>query len=466
MAAGFSEYDALARRVLGLARSMLLVNMRFMDSAISRFVFTPYPLGSIGTDARRLFYSPRYVLQNYKAEQNRPVRAYLHCLLHCIFRHMFVNPDIDRSLWDLACDIAVENSILDLDLRSVKAGNDAAEKQFIEEIKTEIRMLTAEKVYSWLKSRHNHDDYSVRLAEVFTVDDHSFWYMPPEDKNSSFKDPDGDGDKQQDPAPGNGDQSNEPGSGDPEAKAPSREELEQMWKHISEQVKTAQEMFSKQQGTMGGGLAQNLKAVTRQRYDYTSFLKQFAVYGEAMKINDDEFDYIFYTYGLSRYGNMPLIEPLEYKDVKRIREFVIAIDTSGSVSGEMVQTFIQKTYNILKSTESFFSKINLHIIQCDAELQEDVKITSQEDFDNYLKTMKIKGLGGTDFRPVFAYVNRLLAEGEFTNLKGLIYFTDGYGTFPERMPDYETAFVFIDDEYNNPAVPPWAIKLVLQRDEI
>ena len=466
MAAGLSEYDALARRVLGLARSMLLVNMRFMDSAISRFVFTPYPLGSIGTDARRLFYSPRYVLQNYKAEQNRPVRAYLHCLLHCIFRHMFVNPDIDRFLWDLACDIAVENSILDLDLRSVKVSNDAAEKQFTDEIKSEIRILTAEKIYFWLKSRHNHDDYSDRLAEVFTVDDHSFWYMPPEDKNSSSEDPDGNGDKQQVPGPGNGDPSNAPGDGAPGSDPPTREELEQMWKHISEQVKTAQEMFSKQQGTMGGGLTQNLKAVTRQRYDYTAFLKQFAVYGEAMKINDDEFDYIFYTYGLSRYGNIPLIEPLEYKDVKRIREFVIAIDTSGSVSGEMVQTFIQKTYNILKSTESFFSKINLHIIQCDAELQEDVKITSQEDFDNYLKTMQIKGLGGTDFRPVFAYVNRLLAEGEFSNLKGLIYFTDGYGTFPERMPDYETAFVFIDDEYNNPIVPPWAIKLVLQRDEI
>ena len=131
-----------------------------------------------------------------------------------------------------------------------------------------------------------------------------------------------------------------------------------------------------------------------------------------------------------------------------------------------MQTFIQKTYNILKSTESFFSKINLHIIQCDADVQEDIKITSQEDFDNYLKNMQIKGLGGTDFRPVFSYVNSLLAAGEFSNLKGLIYFTDGYGTFPERMPDYETAFVFIDDEYNNPAVPPWAIKLVLQRDEI
>ena len=36
-----------------------------------------------------------------------------------------------------------------------------------------------------------------------------------------------------------------------------------------------------------------------------------------------------------------------------IREFVIAIDTSGSVAGETVQRFVQKTYTILKSTESF-----------------------------------------------------------------------------------------------------------------
>jgi predicted metal-dependent peptidase len=120
----------------------------------------------------------------------------------------------------------------------------------------------------------------------------------------------------------------------------------------------------------------------------------------------------------------------------------------------------------LKSTESFFSKINLHIIQCDAEIQEDKKITCQEEFDEYLKTMQIHGLGGTDFRPVFSYVDTLVQDGEFTNLKGLIYFTDGYGAFPAKMPDYDTAFVFVEDEYNNPDVPPWAIKLVLQKDEI
>ena len=152
--------------------------------------------------------------------------------------------------------------------------------------------------------------------------------------------------------------------------------------------------------------------------------------------------------------------------MKRIREFVIAIDTSGSVAGDLVQTFLQKTYNILLSTESFFSKINLHIVQCDAEVQEHVKITSPKEFDEYLKNMKIRGLGGTDFRPVFQLVDRLIEEKEFTNLKGLIYFTDGYGDFPAKMPDYETAFVFIEEEYNNYDVPPWAIKLILRKDEI
>lgn len=127
---------------------------------------------------------------------------------------------------------------------------------------------------------------------------------------------------------------------------------------------------------------------------------------------------------------------------------------------------MQKTYSILKSTESFFRKINLHIIQCDADVQEDAKITSQEEFDEYLKTIQIHGLGGTDFRPVFEYVDRLRKAKEFSNLKGLIYFTDGCGTFPATKPDYETAFVFVDDEYNNPEVPPWAIKLILQKDEI
>ena len=85
---------------------------------------------------------------------------------------------------------------------------------------------------------------------------------------------------------------------------------------------------------------------------------------------------------------------------------------------------------------------------------------------NYLDTMQLHGFGGTDFRPVFQYVDELVRAGEFTNLRGMIYFTDGRGIFPEKKPDYDAAFVFLDDGYDPPDVPVWAIKLVLQSEEI
>ena len=212
-------------------------------------------------------------------------------------------------------------------------------------------------------------------------------------------------------------------------------------------------------------LRRGVAEVNRERYDYGDFLRKFSVLGEQMQINDEEFDYIFYTYGLQLYENVPLIEPTEYKEVRRIRDFVIAIDTSASVEGELVQRFVNKTWNILHQQENFFTKINLHILQCDTQIQEAVKITSPQEFERYLENMELRGFGGTDFRPVFRYVEELLEAGEFQNLKGLIYFTDGCGRFPERRPPFETAFVFVDEDYARPPVPPWAIKLVLDPNQ-
>ncbi|MCD7952616.1 MAG: hypothetical protein LUG14_06805 [Synergistaceae bacterium] len=80
--------------------------------------------------------------------------------------------------------------------------------------------------------------------------------------------------------------------------------------------------------------------------------------------------------------------------------------------------------------------------------------------------MTLKGFGGTDFRPLFEYVDGLIKRHEFTAFKGLIYFTDGYGDFPATPPDYETAFVFIDQGRRPPEVPVWAMRLLLGEDEI
>ena len=445
------QLDKLARDVLILSRNTLLVNLRFLDSALSQFELVPYD-GSLATEGRHICYNPIEILKQYKNEKEVSVRDYLHLVMHCVFRHMFMNPNIERPCWDLACDIAVEYSITELGLKSATAKREMLQQKVYSELKQEIKILTAEKIYRYYLDKGLSPLGMAQLRGLFYADDHFLWYETAEviAKVTEVYDSLDSSDKTNNLSLDDG----------------SVQSLSETWQEISEKIQTDLETFSKQKGDKAGGLMQNLNAVNREKYDYTAFLKKFAVLGEAMKINDDEFDYIFYTYGLKMYEKMPLIEPLEYKEVKRIKEFVIAIDTSGSVEGELVQTFVQKTYNILKSTESFFSKINLHIIQCDADIQEHVKITSQEEFDEYLKKMKIHGLGGTDFRPMFEFTQKLIDEKEFANLKGLIYFTDGHGDFPAKKPDFDTAFVFIDDEYNNPNVPPWAIKLILQKDEI
>ena len=431
------KLNKLAKDVLILSRNTLLVNLRFLDRALSNLALYPIENQGLMTDGRHLLYHPKTIAEHYKLAMEIPVRNYLHIVMHCVFRHMYMNPALDRTYWDLACDIAVENVITGLGLKATAAAREKQQEKYINELKKNLKYVTAEKIYSYLMENLPDKRKIAELRGLFYADNHEIWYMTENEIERQF------------------------GIGANAKIADAGE-----WQEISQRMQMDIEAFGKKQGYNPGTLTQNLSAVNREKYDYTAFLKKFAVMGEMMKINDDEFDYIFYTYGLQLYEKMPLIEPLEYKDVKAIKEFVIAIDTSGSTSGELVQKFVQKTYNILKSTESFFTKINLHVIQCDADIQEDVKITTQEEFDEYLKNMKIHGLGGTDFRPVFEYVGNLRQNKEFSNLKGLIYFTDGYGTFPQKKPDYDAAFVFIDDEYNNPDVPPWAIKLVLQKDEI
>ena len=182
---------------------------------------------------------------------------------------------------------------------------------------------------------------------------------------------------------------------------------------------------------------------------------------EEVQLDMESFDYISYCLGLSMYGNMPLVEPLEYTEACKLEEIVIAIDTSSSCSREMVQRFLEETYSMLSERENFFRKMNVHVIQCDCYIQEDVTLCCEEDWRAYMKQIRIQGRGGTDFRPVFTYVDRLIREKKIRNLKGLLYFTDGDGIYPAGKPDYETAFILIKEPPGNVKIPSWAIRLYL-----
>ena len=92
------------------------------------------------------------------------------------------------------------------------------------------------------------------------------------------------------------------------------------------------ETFSKEASQESGHLIDQVKVENRVRFDYRQFLRKFSVLKEEMAVDEDTFDYVFYSYGLSFYGNMPLIEPQEWKEVQKVEEFAIVIDTSMSCS--------------------------------------------------------------------------------------------------------------------------------------
>lgn len=440
------QMDALAGEILLLSRASLLLHLRFMEVAIGRLSFEPMPKGTVCTDGMRFIYSPQYVLLRYQAERSAPTRDFLHCVLHCVFRHMYLHQRVDRKLWSLACDIMVENLIADLRVRAAVTKRQSEQQAYVDTLRPDVKPLTAEKLYRYFLDHPLPEEELARLEQLFLADDHAAWFPRDDDQG----------------------QQNTRNEDSPDAPLPNAPpmEIEQDWKEVAESIEEDMKTLSHEAGDLAGDTMKALRAVNREKHDYTTFLKKFAVRGEVLQLDPDEFDYILYTYGLQLYGSVPLIEPLEYREDERIRSFVIAIDTSGSVAEGLVFAFLQKTYNILKSTESFFRRVDLRILQCDTEIRDDTRITNLKDLDDYLNRMTLHGFGGTDFRPVFRYVEELRQRGDLTKLRGLIYFTDGIGRFPEKKPDYDVAFLFVDDGESQYDVPVWAMKLILEREEL
>lgn len=643
----------LGFHILNASKNEIYLSMRFLDIPLSGLGFRLYlSTLTIGTDGENILYNPNYLMEMY---QNDPVlvnRTYLHMLFHCLFRHILNGEGKDKDYWNLACDIAVESIVDQLDYKSIHLTVSDARNEIYDELKKELKVLTADGIYRVLLRKNLSYQELVSLQKEFWACDHNIWddinkkslentetqagrskdnkqnkdqekeERDQEDKKETFEDEKNDSnhkseahkeDKNEDIEEGNkkesdidnkensqgddgtsddgkenskdretndentnhsktqedkeknskannkednredtkednkenrkdnaikkaGSNNNEGAleeeqsdssttetitsqdklldqqhnnkenqfdnqiennlknksnpkknidkqsknmdqnstedsnqedensydSFDQRENQKKREELEKQWKDISEKTQTNLETFSKNASDEAEGLFKALKVDNRSRYDYKNFLKKFAVPKEEMQVDEDTFDYIFYTYGLSTFGNMPLVEPLEYKEVTKVEEFVIVIDTSGSCSGDLVKKFLKESFLILSSQESFTRKINVYIIQCDDQIQEVVKITSQEELIRYQEHFEIKGLGGTDFRPAFQYVNHLVDKKEFHKLKGLLYFTDGYGIYPSKRPNYDVAFVFMGDDYEDVKVPSWAMKLVIE----
>ncbi len=409
-----------------MARDDLLLHMRFFAASINRLkpVSRPESGGLFATDGDKLYYDPLLVLKMYEKNPVLLSRAILHSILHCLFAHPFRLSGMDREKWEIAADAAVEAVILSLSQPSLALEDDGERQLRFKGLKQVAGGLTAERIYRYFCNAGLPSASRAAYLRSFTRDDHRYWG--------------------------------------------EREQLEltkQQWEQLSRRIRTEVKAFSKER-TIAEALQEGLGEATRRHYDYGRILARFMSSGEYNRVSPDEFDQVYYSYGLTLYGNLPLIEALEYREDHRIRDLAIAIDTSASVSGDTVKAFIRRSFELLKTADSFFERVNIHLIQCDSEITGDTVIHDTNELERYLEDFTIRGYGGTDFRPVFEYVDRLCLEKKFTELKGLIYFTDGYGIYPGKQPPYRVLFVFPKEDDYRPEMPLWAEKVIVYEEEL
>ena len=349
-------------------------------------------------------------------------------LIHCLFGHIFPEGRFERRNWDLACDMAAEEMI------DREAGKEGAWCLALEEAWKEREALRSQCFERMGREKSPWQiaglleegvlPFSLEeLERAFAFDDHSLWYSR---------------------------ECGDEGMG----------ALRSFWEKIRSRAGGEGAAFGSQAGSQAGAGEEKPDELYRSRYDYRRFLQRFAHRREELELDGESFDYIYYTLGMERYGSLPLIEPLEYREVNRLEELVIAIDTSGSCTARTVGRFLGETWEILSEKGNFFERMQVWIIQCDCCIQDAAVIRSRKEWEAYARNVTIHGRAGTDFRPVFDFIEKQKRAGALQKLAALIYFTDGDGIYPTEKPDYETAFVFVEKTRGMEMVPPWGLRLL------
>ena len=457
------KLEEMGFRILDAVRTELLLSMRFMAPALNSLGFKmDLATSYAGTDAAYIRFNPGFLLQTYVERPRIMNRMYVHMLVHCLFRHMFTAQEREApELWDLCCGIAAESVVDSMTYDVIARPHSSFREYWYERLEGEVRVLTAEKIYAWFLQRDR--DYSVEeaLRREFTVDDHSFWQRLEDEEQDRQPPKTPPGAPPAAPPNKSGEDGNQDAPDGPRNLKRVRPK-EDEWEKNAKQIEADLEIMGKERSEESGSLSRILRFESRKRTDYREFLQRFSILREEAGVDLDSFDYGFYCYGMELYGNMPLIEENEFREIRKVESLVIALDTSASCQKVLVQQFLSETADLLAGIGSFFKKTQIHIIECDDQVQNDRLITDPAQLLEYAQQFEVKGGYGTDFRPVFNYIEDLRARGELEDLKGLMYFTDGFGIYPDKPTDYDTAFVFWrDEELDDTGVPDWAIRLFI-----
>jgi len=204
-----------------------------------------------------------------------------------------------------------------------------------------------------------------------------------------------------------------PGAGEREGgRAKSQAHLEGQWRNALRAAADANEAAG--QGQAPAGLEREVESVREPQLDWRSYLWRFLT---RTPVDFEEFDRRFVGQGL-------YLETISGQSV----QVLVAVDTSASIQRQLLTQFLGEVTGILQAYPG---------LACDLFFA-DAALDGPYPLQGGLTIPAPKGGGGTDFRPFFT-----TAERDYNDWphKVAVYLTDGFGSFPERAPDFPTLWV-------------------------
>ena len=409
---------------LSAARTRLVLDRPFLGALVLRLPLVeagPW-CKTVATDARAVYFNPEYV-DSLSVDQAQ--FALSHEAMHCALSHFARRQHRDRKRWDLACDLAI-NPLLIAD--GLTPTPDALYlKQF--------EGMTAEEIYPCLdESEHMEPEdehvYDQEGSGEGQAGGGNASERPKQGGSGGQNEPEdeqegegGGGEPNPTPDEGQGGQSEQDedqGQGAGEgAERPQplteaeKEELSGQWQQ--RMAGAAQQAM--RAGKTGGALGRMVDRLIQPELPWRALLARYL-----SATARDDYDF---TRPSRREGDA-LLPSLRSHQV----EVVVALDVSGSVGEEEMRQFVSEI-DALKGQVR--ARVTLHA--CDARLAEDGPWV-YEPWEPLALPREFRGGGGTDFRPVFEWLDK---EGARPDL--VLYFTDAQGRFPGREPPFPVTWL-------------------------
>lgn len=414
---------------------------------------------SMCSDYSCLYYNPKWVIGIYSKNKKKLENTIIHSVLHSLLLHPSMTSENDK-IFEAAADMAVFSMMHE-------AGAINAPMTILNEISKLLEGCKSRTTSEFYDNADKSTAFRNRLFSAVTKlkeDDHSLWYTHKDKRSSDPQNGQSTVAETQD-APNNPQNAEcEEGSLSKACEVLKADEAE--WSKLM--IMAQHSAASKTYGTTSGNLFFTPAPPDRfSKFSYIEYLRRFALQ-EVVSEDPDTLDMMMYHWGLDNLDNTPIVELCETRELCCATDIIIAIDVSGSCSGEIASNFLRQIYTLFTQM-NIRSSVNINVVTFDTNITMEKKIRSKKDAEILVQDYSPGGWGGTDFRCVFEYADNFSKKNRGKKLKGLFFFSDACGAFPDTKPSYRTTF-FVpaeDDQaysfFDTDFVPEW-VELVKYKD--